>query len=103
MGEGKFIGRRYIFVRFKGCPLSCIYCDEYTKDSMPCRVEEISGSGEFREHPNIADNLVNVIEKLKRDKDRAFFYFDPPFAIRQGYEDIYEKVKFLIKQLPKTT
>ena len=65
MGEGKFIGRRYIFVRFKGCPLSCIYCDEYTKDNLPCRVEEIPGSGEFREHPNIADNLVNVIEKLK--------------------------------------
>ena len=38
---------------------------------------------------------------LKRDKDKAFFYFDPPFAIREGCEDIYEKVALLIKKLPK--
>ncbi|ACM93352.1 N6-adenine-specific methylase [Nautilia profundicola AmH] len=47
------------------------------------------------------ETVWDVIEKLKRDKDRAFFYFDPPFAIREGYEDIYEKVQHLIKQLPK--
>ena len=47
------------------------------------------------------ENVWDVIEKLKRDKDKAFFYFDPPFAIREGYEDIYEKVSQLIKQLPK--
>jgi len=47
------------------------------------------------------DTIWDVIERLKRDKDRAIFYFDPPFAIREGYEDIYEKVQNLIKQLPK--
>jgi len=47
------------------------------------------------------ETIWDVIEKLKREKDRAFFYFDPPFAIRKGYEDIYEKVQNLIKQLPK--
>jgi len=47
------------------------------------------------------DTIWDVIEKLKREKDRAIFYFDPPFAIREGYEDIYEKVQNLIKQLPK--
>jgi 16S rRNA (guanine966-N2)-methyltransferase len=38
---------------------------------------------------------------LKRNKEKAFFYFDPPFAIREGFEDIYDKVQTLIKQLPK--
>jgi 16S rRNA (guanine(966)-N(2))-methyltransferase RsmD len=47
------------------------------------------------------ETIWDVIERLKRDKDRAIFYFDPPFAIREGYEDIYEKVQNLIKQLPK--
>ncbi len=47
------------------------------------------------------DTIWDVIERLKREKDRAIFYFDPPFAIREGYEDIYEKVQNLIKQLPK--
>ena len=47
------------------------------------------------------ETIWDVIERLKRDKDRAIFYFDPPFAIREGYEDIYEKIQNLIKQLPK--
>ena len=47
------------------------------------------------------ESVWDVIEKLKKEKDKAFFYFDPPFAIREGYEDIYEKIQQLIKQLPK--
>ena len=47
------------------------------------------------------ERVWDVIEDLKRNRDRAFFYFDPPFAIREGYEDIYEKVKDLIKTMPK--
>ena len=47
------------------------------------------------------DRVWDIIDELKRNKDKAFFYFDPPFAIREGYEDIYEKVQNLIKTLPK--
>ena len=47
------------------------------------------------------DRVWDVIDELKRNKDKAFFYFDPPFAIRSGYEDIYEKVQNLIKTMPK--
>ncbi len=47
------------------------------------------------------DRVWDVIDELKRDKDKAFFYFDPPFAIREGYENIYEKVQNLIKTMPK--
>ena len=50
---------------------------------------------------NAFERVWDVIEDLKRNKDKAFFYFDPPFAIREGFEDIYEKVANLIKQLPK--
>jgi 16S rRNA (guanine(966)-N(2))-methyltransferase RsmD len=47
------------------------------------------------------ETIWDVIEELKRNKEKAFFYFDPPFAIREGFEDIYDKVQTLIKQLPK--
>ncbi len=32
---------------------------------------------------------------------KAYFYFDPPFSIRDGMEEIYEKVYTLIKNIPK--
>ncbi len=47
------------------------------------------------------ETIWDVIEKLQRQREKAFFYFDPPFAIREGYEDIYDKVSELIKKLPK--
>jgi 16S rRNA (guanine(966)-N(2))-methyltransferase RsmD len=47
------------------------------------------------------NTVWDVIEKLKRNREKAFFYFDPPFAIREGFEEIYEKVINLIKIIPK--
>ena len=47
------------------------------------------------------ERVWDIIEELKRNREKAFFYFDPPFAIREGFEDIYEKTKNLIKQIPK--
>ncbi|BCD62224.1 16S rRNA (guanine(966)-N(2))-methyltransferase [Nitratiruptor sp. YY08-26] len=45
--------------------------------------------------------IWDVIEDLRRKKEKAYFYFDPPFSIREGYEDIYEQVSELIKKIPK--
>ncbi len=47
------------------------------------------------------DAIWDIIEELKRKKEKAYFYFDPPFSIREGYEDIYEQVANLIKKIPK--
>jgi len=47
------------------------------------------------------ETIWDVIEKLKRNKQKAFFYFDPPFAIRDGFNDIYDKVIDTITHLPK--
>ena len=33
---------------------------------------------------------------------KAFFYFDPPFSIREGMEDIYTKVLQLIADIPQS-
>jgi 16S rRNA (guanine(966)-N(2))-methyltransferase RsmD len=42
------------------------------------------------------DNLLNKIQ----DIPKAYFYFDPPFSIRDGYEEIYNKTILLISQIP---
>ena len=65
MGEGKYIGRRYIFIRFRGCPLQCIYCDENIKDNIPSRVERIPGSGVFQEYSHIEGDLIEIVNNLK--------------------------------------
>ncbi|MBI2447469.1 MAG: 7-carboxy-7-deazaguanine synthase QueE, partial [Candidatus Omnitrophica bacterium] len=36
-GEGLYLGKRQIFVRFYGCNMRCAYCD-----TMPSRYEELS-------------------------------------------------------------
>jgi len=47
------------------------------------------------------ETIWDVLEKLQRNKQKAFFYFDPPFAIREGNEEIYNQVIDTIARLPK--
>ncbi len=47
-------------------------------------------------------NINEIIAKLKREKKEAYFYIDPPFSVREGMEDIYDKTMDLIASLPKT-
>ncbi len=49
------------------------------------------------------ERLEEIIGRLKNEKEKAYFYFDPPFSIREGYEDIYSKVIDEIKKIPKET
>ncbi len=46
-------------------------------------------------------NIKEVIKILKEKNESAYFYIDPPFSIRDGMEDIYEKMISLISSLPK--
>ncbi len=46
-------------------------------------------------------NINAVLKELKRKNEDAYFYIDPPFSIREGMEDIYEKTIKLIASLPK--
>ena len=45
-------------------------------------------------------NIHTVLSRLKKSKEDAYFYIDPPFSIREGMEDIYDKTMQLIQNLP---
>jgi 16S rRNA (guanine(966)-N(2))-methyltransferase RsmD len=45
-------------------------------------------------------NINAVIATLKRNKQSAYFYIDPPFSIREGMEDIYDKMLTMIASIP---
>lgn len=45
-------------------------------------------------------NINAVVKQLKREDEEAYFYIDPPFSIREGMEDIYDKMIELIASLP---
>jgi len=45
-------------------------------------------------------NITQVMARLKKAKESAYIYIDPPFSIREGMEDIYDKTLSLIKNLP---
>jgi len=45
------------------------------------------------------ENFSRVYEMLKHSNEKSYFYFDPPFAIREGMEDIYDKTINLIETI----
>lgn len=47
-------------------------------------------------------NINAVVAKLKKKNEDAYFYIDPPFSIREGMEDIYDKTMNLIASLPQS-
>ena len=47
------------------------------------------------------ENINTVVKTLKKQNEEAYFYIDPPFSIREGMEDIYDKMMNLIASLPQ--
>lgn len=44
--------------------------------------------------------IAQVKKRLEQLGDSAFIYIDPPFAFREGMEEIYDKMLLLIASLP---
>ena len=76
------------------------------KDSDAIRVlkENIAQTSPSQCQVYAGDSFTNinaVVKTLKKSKEDAYFYIDPPFSIREGMEDIYEKMMVLIASLPE--
>jgi 7-carboxy-7-deazaguanine synthase len=66
-GEGVYVGKRQIFVRFAHCHLKCAYCDTpMTTPDGRCHVEPIPGHGKtlMLDNPLSAEALLGVLKPL---------------------------------------
>jgi len=45
--------------------------------------------------------LPKIIETLLKKNKKAYIYIDPPFSIREGHEDIYQKIIEMIENIPQ--
>jgi 16S rRNA (guanine(966)-N(2))-methyltransferase RsmD len=52
-------------------------------------------------HLTLGDSFEVYENVIKRVEGEGYFYFDPPFDIRDGMEGIYDKVMELIAKTPK--
>lgn len=57
----------------------------------PGRIETIWGDS-FEE-------FERVYRRVEAGGEKAYFYFDPPFSIREGMEDIYDKTIALLERI----
>jgi len=57
----------------------------------PGRIETIWGDS-FEE-------FERVYRQVEATGEKAYFYFDPPFSIREGMEDIYDKTLALLERI----
>ena len=81
------------------------YFLEKDRDAFKVLNENIKSCNETENSKTIFgdsfENIWSVVEKLQKNREKAYFYFDPPFAIREGNEDIYNKIIDTITRLPK--
>ena len=47
------------------------------------------------------DSFDEFPKFIQKSKQKTFFYFDPPFSIREGMQEIYENTIKLIEMIPK--
>ena len=81
-----------------------IYFMEKDRDALKTLKENIAQTD-----PNACEvyggdsftNINAVVSQLKKSGEDAYFYIDPPFSIREGMEDIYDKTLRLIANLPQ--
>ena len=68
-GEGVYVGKRQIFVRFAHCHLKCAYCDTpMTSSTGKCHVEAIPGSNQHILFENLMtpDVLLGILTQLNQ-------------------------------------
>ncbi|SFZ98080.1 16S rRNA (guanine(966)-N(2))-methyltransferase  len=78
------------------------YFMEYNKTAFRCLESNIKNTDPSRCSTFYGDsfeNFSNVYNIVKKSGIKTYFYFDPPFATRDGMDDIYDKTLALIETI----
>ncbi|WP_373072279.1 16S rRNA (guanine(966)-N(2))-methyltransferase RsmD [Sulfurimonas sp.] len=81
-----------------------IYFMERDRDALKILKQNISLTDPSRCEVYGGDSFLNInsiVKTLQNKKEDAYFFIDPPFSIREGMEDIYDKTIDLIANLPQ--
>lgn len=78
------------------------YFMEHNKIAFHCLENNAKGIDASHFHLFYGDSFEKfslVYELVKKSKEKTYFYFDPPFATRDGMDDIYDKTIVLIESI----
>jgi len=78
------------------------YFIEYNKIAYKVLQENIKRLDPSRCHHMFGDSFEKfetILERLKQSNEKTYFYFDPPFATRDGMDDVYDKTIALIEKI----
>ena len=78
-GEGPYTGRRQIFIRFAGCPLSCFYCDTaYARTPEPAYCSFINKNKNrgmaLIENPIGSHSVLELVNELRTPDVHSICY-----------------------------
>ncbi len=75
-GEGPYAGRRQVFIRFAGCPLSCIYCDTaYARYPEPAYCTVLNkGSVSRIKNPMEHYSVIHLVSELLTPDTHSICY-----------------------------
>jgi len=62
-------------------------------------IANISPNSSYIIYGDVFELFDDFYDRLKDKNEPTFFYFDPPFSIREGMEDIYDKCINLISKI----
>jgi 16S rRNA (guanine(966)-N(2))-methyltransferase RsmD len=78
------------------------YFIEYNRIAFKCLEANVQRIEPYKSHLFFGDSFekFEIIHKMiQKSKVKTYFYFDPPFATRDGMDDVYDKTITLIESI----